>query len=128
MSKRRELITRITDLYRWRGSIYGIKLFVRIYTGISPTVIEPFNTGWTIGLRSTVGENTRLYGRFEDPHSFHVTINAYENLSEDQQRKLMAIVRAQKPAHTRVIFFGWHISYFQVRVRATVGQDLKIGG
>jgi phage tail-like protein len=127
-SRRRELIRRIVDLYKWRGTIEGIKTFVEIYTGIRPEIIEPFKAGWVIGIRSTIGEDTKIYEPSEDPHSFSVIVNSFEKLTAEQKQKIMAVVELQKPAHTRVIHFGWHASFWQVGVRSTVGIDTETGG
>ena len=126
-SRRRELITRIVDLYKWRGTIEGIKTFVEIYTGIRPEIIEPFKTGWRIGVYSTIGEDTKIYEAREDPHSFSVIVNSFEKLSFEQKRKIMAVVELQKPAHTRVIHFGWYEGFWQVGVRSTIGADIEGG-
>jgi len=127
-SKRRELIKKIVDLYKWRGTIEGIKIFVEIYTGIRPEIIEPFKTGWRIGIVSTIGEDTKIYEAREDPHSFSVIVNSFEKLTPEQKRKIMAVVELQKPAHTRVIHYGWYHSFWQVGVRSTVGIDIETGG
>jgi phage tail-like protein len=127
-SRRRELITRIVDLYKWRGTIEGIKTFVEIYTGIRPEIIEPFYVGWVIGVRSTIGEDTKIYEIKEDAHSFSVIVNSFEKLSSEQKRKIMAVVELQKPAHTRVIHFGWYHGFWQVGVRSTIGADIELGG
>ena len=126
--RRRELIRRIVDLYKWRGTIEGIKTFVEIYTGIRPEIIEPFKAGWVIGIRSTIGEDTKIYEPSEDPHSFSVIVNSFEKLSTEQKQKIMAVVELQKPAHTRVIHFGWAHGFWQVGVRSTVGIDTETGG
>lgn len=127
-SRRRELIGRIVDLYKWRGTIEGIKTFVEIYTGIRPEIIKPFKVGWVIGVRSTIGEDTKIYEVREDPHSFSVIVNSFEKLSSEQKRKIMAVVELQKPAHTRVIHYGWSHGFWQVGVRSTVGKDMETGG
>jgi phage tail-like protein len=127
-SRRRELIGRIVELYKWRGTIYGIRTFVEIYTGIRPEIIEPFNAGWVIGARSTVGEDTKIYEPSEDPHSFSVIVNSFERLTSEQRQKIMSVVELQKPAHTRVIHFGWSHGFWQVGVRSTVGSDMETGG
>ena len=127
-SRRRELIRRIVDLYKWRGTIEGIKTFVEIYTGIRPEIIEPFKVGWRIGVYSTIGEDTKIYEAQEDPHSFSVIVNSFEKLSSEQKRKIMAVVEIQKPAHTRVIHFGWYEGFWQVGVRSKIGADIELGG
>jgi phage tail-like protein len=68
VEKRRLLIREAVNLYKWRGTIKGLKTFVEIYTGMTPEVNEHFNSGWQIGVRSTIGEDTRIYDLAEDAH------------------------------------------------------------
>lgn len=127
-SKRRELIKNIVDLYKWRGTIKGIKLFVEIYTGIRPEIIEPFKEYWRIGVQSTIGKDTKIYKTGEDPHSFSLVVNSFEELSLEQKRKIKAVVELQKPAHTKVIYYAWFVGFWQIGVRSTVGLNIKTGG
>ncbi len=61
VEKRREHISKAVELYRWCGTIRGIKTFVEIYTGMVPNIIEAFRSGWQVGVRSTVGVGTKIY-------------------------------------------------------------------
>jgi len=126
--RRRELIRRAVDLYKWRGTIKGIKTFVEIYTGVVPDILEPFKTGWQIGVRSTFGEDTKIYEYSEDPHCFSVIVKSFEDLTAEQKNKIMAVIELQKPAHTKIIHYEWFASYWQLGVRSTVGVDMVTGG
>jgi phage tail-like protein len=110
VEKRREHISKAVELYRWRGTVRGIKTFVEIYTGMVPDIIEDFMRGWQIGVRSTVGVDTKLYELGEDVHSFSVVVHSLAELTPDQKQKVVGIVEMQKPAHTRVTHYGWHVS------------------
>ena len=127
-SRRRDLISNMVDLYKWRGTIRGIKTFVELYTGLIPEIIEPFNAGWRIGVRSTIGEDTKIYVTGDDPHRFSVIVGSYEELTAEQKRKIMAMVEQQKPAHTQIIHYGWFYGFWQIGIRSTVGVDIMIGG
>jgi len=128
VEKRRRLIGEAVELYRWRGTIRGIKTFVEIYTGIVPEIIEPFKAGWRVGVRSTVGVDTRIYVVGDDPHCFSVIVRSFEELTPEEKQRIMHVVEIEKPAHTKVIHFGWSARYWQVGVRATVGLTTKVGG
>ena len=127
-SRRRELIRNAVDLYKWRGTIKGIKTFVEIYTGVRPEILEPFKTGWRIGVWSSFGEDTKIYEVPENPHSFSVIVNSFQDLTAEQKQKIMAVIELQKPAHTKVIHYVWFASYWHLGVRSTVGVDIIPGG
>jgi phage tail-like protein len=128
VEKRRRLIREALELYRWRGTIRGIQSFVEIYAGIVPEIVEPFNACWQVGVRSTVGEDTKVYELTEDAHCFSVIVNSFDELSPQEKQKIIDIVEHEKPAHTKVIHYGWVAKFWQVGVRSTVGLDTKVGG
>jgi len=128
-SKRRDLIRRIVQLYTKRGTIEGIREFVEIYTGIKPEIIEEWGGGWRIGVRSTIGEDTRLYGTPEEnAHRFSVLVKTFEEFDAARRAKVIERVLIEKPAHTQLVHVGWLASYWQVGVRSTMGIDAKVGG
>lgn len=110
VEKRREHISKAVELYRWRGTIRGIKAFVEIYTGMVPDIVEDFKSGWQVGVRSTVGVDTKVYQLDEDVHCFSVLIHSPAELSPEQKQKIVGIVETEKPAHTQVTHFGWHVA------------------
>jgi len=128
VEKRRRLIREALDLYRWRGTIRGLRSFVEIYTGLTPEIVESFNACWQVGVRSTVGEDTKVYEPDGDPHCFSVLVNSFEELTPHEKQKVIEIVEREKPAHTKVIHYGWVAKFWQVGVRSTVGIDAKVGG
>ena len=132
VEKRRRLIREALELYRWRGTIRGLKTFVDIYTGLVPEIVEPFNACWRVGVRSTVGEDTKVYdlssGPEGDAHCFSVIVNSFEELTPHEKQKVIDIVEREKPAHTKVIHYGWAVWFWQVGVRSMVGVDAKVGG
>ena len=128
VEKRRRLIREALELYRWRGTIRGIQSFVDIYTGIVPEIVEPFNACWQVVVRSTVGEDTKVYELTEDAHCFSVVVNSFDELTAQEKQKIVDIVEHEKPAHTKVIHYGWVAKFWQVGVRSTVGLDTKVGG
>jgi phage tail-like protein len=128
-SKRRELIRRIVALYTIRGTIEGIREFVEIYTGIKPDIVEEFGAGWRIGVQSTVGVDTRVYGTWwENAHRFSVLVKTFEEFDAERKAKVYERVLIEKPAHTQLVYVGWFPSYWRIGVRSTVGIDTKTGG
>ena len=79
-------------------------------------------------MRSTVGVDTRVYELAEMAHCFSVFVNSFEELSPEEKQKVIAIVETEKPAHTKVIHYGWVARFWQLGVRSTVGVDMKVGG
>ena len=127
VEKQRELIRSTIELYRWRGTIKGIETFVEIYTGFKPVIIEPFNAGWRVGVDAVLGVNTRIYEPASDVHCFCVIVTSNDELTEQQKQKVMAIVEIQKPAHTKVISYGWYAEFWWLGVKSTVGVDMRVG-
>jgi phage tail-like protein len=109
VEKRREHISKAVELYKWRGTIRGIKTFVEIYTGMVPDIIEDFRSGWQVGIRSTVGVDTKIYVYGEDVHCFSVLIHSSAELAPEQKQKIIGIVEHEKPAHTQVTHYGWNV-------------------
>ncbi len=61
-SKRRELIAKAVDLYRYRGTVKGLKEYLKIYTGLEPDIRE---WSWPGGMQ--VGVSSMIGGFFGDP-------------------------------------------------------------
>jgi phage tail-like protein len=128
-SKRRALIARAITLFATRGTIPGLKEFVEVYTGLKPEIHEEFGAAWRVGVRSTVGLDTRVYGTWaENAHRFAVVINLFETLPETLLAKLKRVVEENKPAHTQVVEYRTFVAFWLVGVRSTVGVDTKVGG
>jgi len=128
VEKQRELINSAIELYKWRGTIKGIETFVEIYTGLKPVIVEPFESGWRIGARSTLGVNTKIHDPIGDVHCFSVIVMTAEELSAQQKQLVMGIVEIQKPAHTKVIHYEWFTIFWRIGINSTIGVDTKVGG
>ena len=75
-----------------------------------PDIIEAFRSGWQVGVRSTVGVDTKIYQLSEDVHCFSVIVHSQAELTPEQKQKITAIVETEKPAHTQVTHYGWHVN------------------
>jgi phage tail-like protein len=79
--RRRELIHRGTDLYRWRGTRRGLLTYLRIYAGVEPQIEE------------------HLAAADGGPFRFTVVLRVADPTAVDETR-VRAIIEAEKPAHT----------------------------
>ena len=101
--KKRYLLRRAVDYYRIRGTIKGLKLFLSIFVGVEPEIIEnawPFK-GFQIEVSSTMDIDTIIFPVVNTSHCFIVDIPLEpDELSEYTIVKIHDIIRAEKPAHT----------------------------
>ena len=85
--QQRELVKCAWMLYLWRGTRRGMLEYLRIYTGVTPLIIEPGQADVAANL---------------PPHVFAVILNVPE--PEKLNRVLIErIIDAQKPAHTSYV-------------------------
>jgi len=125
---RRGLIAKMIPLYRKRGTREYVEEVLRLYTGAEPVVEEEDLPGMEVGVRSTVGRDTRLG---EDPFRFRVQIT-FSSIPASREKRLRlialvhAVVNLAKPAHTH-----YQLSHnlaeeelgLIINVRSTVGID-----
>ncbi len=82
--KRRELIRSAVDLYQWRGTKRGLSEFIRLYTGLSPEILEP-----GIGGKEANKDMT----------SFFIVRVKKSDSDEMKADVLDSIIEMEKPAH-----------------------------
>lgn len=97
VQKRRDLIRLGAELFKWRGTRRGLVEYLRVYTGCTPEISE-HAPGMSLGPDTTLGVNTRL-GSSGGGYHFNVTLELDDGGQIDE-RRVRAIVNAQKPAHT----------------------------
>lgn len=87
LERRRELVGAASTLYRWRGTRRGLSDYLRIYTGVTPQIVEP-------------GQERREQGVAAlPPHTFRVVLEVPD--PEALDRALVErIIEVEKPAHT----------------------------
>jgi phage tail-like protein len=76
----RELLAEVMDLYRWRGTTYGMAQMIEIWTGVTPEIVESPT----------------------EPYVFRVRMKAADGGSIDR-RLVEDLLRAHKPAATGYI-------------------------
>lgn len=76
----RRLIAEAADLYRWRGTAYGLKRLIEVATGVTPTITEEPS----------------------QPFVFHISLTIPPD-SDVDARLIDDLVRTHKPAHAGYI-------------------------
>lgn len=97
LERRRELVSKASELYRWRGTRRGLSEYLRIYTGKTPQIIE-YIPGMILDKETELGVNTVL-GSSGTGHHFTVILDLDESDNIDQ-KVIRRIIEQQKPAHT----------------------------
>ena len=127
IDRRRELIAQIIPLYKIRGTKKYLEDLLELCVDCDTSVHEEEIPALQLGVRSTVGKDTRIGGG--PPHFFRVVLTAPKlTAAEVQMRRQMAyeVVELAKPAHTTYEFeVQW--SQLQVGVHSTVGLDTVLG-
>ena len=95
--KRRRLIKEVIELYRWRGTRYGLARYLELYTGILPEIHDLPFTGMTLGPQTLLGRDTVLGD--VPPHTFVLILSVPDRTKIDE-RVIRTIIEAEKPAHT----------------------------
>ena len=104
LEQQRRLIRRALEIYRWRGTRRGLRLYLHLYTGLpldapeTPiaeqhiSIQETFSQGFVMGA-ARLGENTMMGGG--RPYHFIVRLRSPEPLDEPLIR---TIIEQEKPA------------------------------
>jgi phage tail-like protein len=101
--KKRKLIKKAIELYKVRGTVKGLKLFIALFTGHEPEIKEnewPFR-GFRVGVTSLIGVDTVILPQVNTAHTFLVEMPvAYEDVSVESVVRLHEIVQMERPANT----------------------------
>ncbi len=95
--RRRELVKSAAELYRWRGTRWGLSEYIRIYTGIEPEIIE-YEPGMTLDIGTKLGSGTQLGSGAALCH-FTIVLPVDKDKKIDDT-KVRTIIESQKPAHS----------------------------
>ena len=125
--QQRDFISKIIQLYSWRGTKQNLQNLLSIFTKGKPKVIESAEDELQIGVHSTIGEDMFLGGGVA--HYFQVTISlnqADRKTIERQLRIARDLIDLEKPAHT---FYDLYTSFpsMQIGVQSTLGVDTLLG-
>jgi phage tail-like protein len=104
IAKKRRLIKKGIEMYRIRGTVKGLKLFISLFTGNEPVVREnqwPFK-GWRIGVTSEIGTDTVVLPPVNLSHAFIVEMPvSYKDLSPEAVIRIHEIIQMERPANTQ---------------------------
>ena len=103
IAKKRRLIKKAIELYKIRGTVKGVKLFISLFTDHEPNIIEnawPFR-GFQIGVTSSVAIDTIILPPVNLAHTFLVEMPVtYKDVSIESVIRLHEIIQMEKPANT----------------------------
>ena len=135
--RRRLLIRHIDQLYRRRGTAYGIEIALRLYldpvvsdslfnpnclgTG-SVRIVEQFLTRDTGGL--PYADKNNIYQRAAQS-AYHFSVLVPHNLDDEQLDMVRRIIELEKPAHTDFTL-GRYWDHFNAGT-ARLGHDTSLG-
>ncbi len=101
VEKKRRLIRKALELYRIRGTVKGLKLFLSLFSAAEPVLQEnkwPFR-GWRIGVSGEVGVDTIVLPPVNLAHAFVVRMPVgYKDLSHQAVIRVHEILMMEKPA------------------------------
>ncbi len=104
LEKKRRLIRKAIELYRIRGTVKGVKLFISLFTGHEPDIKEnqwPFR-GWRIGATSEIGTDSVVLPPVNLAHTFIVEMPvSYKDVSPESVIRIHEIIQMEKPANTQ---------------------------
>lgn len=86
------------ELYRYRGTRQGLMKTIEIYTGISPLIVEYFQTKAMRDNAELRHLTDQLYGG--DPYTFTVLLKPEQAPTEKQRVVIEQLLDEQKPAFT----------------------------
>lgn len=136
---RRQLVAEANQLFRFRGTVCGLRRFLEIYTGAEIILLEHFRVrglggalvgaGGAAASSATVGGGFRVGGSIGTPevaplegttddafrtHAHRFSVIARTSLDDEQRLVVDHILETHRPAHTLVDF-------------CTVGAGLRAG-
>jgi len=95
--RRRELIKFAAELYRWRGTRWGLSKYISIYTGNEPQIYE-YTPGMVLGDDTKMGSDAQLGSGIGWYHLMVVV--PIDKDSTIVENKVRTIIETQKPAHS----------------------------
>src|SRR5437870_4344691 len=136
--KRREIIQRVPELYRLRGTAAGLKLALRLFADVKAEIHEgewPY-PGMVIGRSSTICKDTVLSPPVFISQCFTVELpDKKAEISRERLRTVQALVETEKPAHAHyaLVFERTEpvyekVPFLHVGKTGRVGVDARIGG
>jgi phage tail-like protein len=132
LEKKRRLIRKAIELYRIRGTVKGLKLFISLFTGHEPEIKEnvwPFR-GWRIGVTSDIGIDTVVLPPVNLAHTFIVEMPvSYKDVSPEAVIRIHEIIQMERPANCQYYLrFAVEEGGDDLREFMAIGGGIKGGG
>ena len=128
--KRRSLIKKAVELYHLRGTPRGLRVYLRIFTGVDPQIVEnawPFE-GFVVGVSSTIGVDTILTHQVDTAHTFVVKIPLpIEEVDAQTILRIHRIIEQEKPVHTEYYLLFAEREEVELDTAITVGVTSTVG-
>ncbi len=137
VEKKRSVVKKAIELYGIRGTVRGLKIFLSLFTGYEPTIIEnqwPFK-GFRIGEGlCAIGIDSVVLPPVNLNQCFIVEIPAkFQDVSLDSVIRVHDIIQAEKPAHAsyylRFLAEGGGSElreFFQIGMRSGIGIGMEV--
>jgi phage tail-like protein len=148
---RRQLVAEANQLFRFRGTVCGLRRFLEIYTGADVTILEHFRVrglggalvgaGGSLASSATVGGGFRvggsigtadelpLAGTTDDAfrtHAHRFSVIAHTTLTGEQRSVVDHILEEHRPAHT-IVELCTVTAGFRAGMGAHVGLSAIVG-
>ncbi len=125
LPKKRRLIRKAIELYRARGTVKGLKLFLSLFTGHEPAIREnqwPFR-GWRIGVTSGIGVDTVILPPVNLAHAFIIEMPvSYKDISTEAMVRIHEIIQLEKPANCQ-----YYLKFAVDQSTAQLQEFLSVG-
>jgi phage tail-like protein len=126
IEKKRRLIRKAIELYRIRGTVKSLKLFISMFTGHEPEIKEnvwPFR-GWRIGVTSDIGIDTVVLPPVNTAHTCVVEMPvSYKDISPESVIRIHEILQMEKPANVQ-----YYLRFASEGQRDDLHEFMAIGG
>jgi phage tail-like protein len=136
-AKKRSIIKKAVELYHLRGTPRGLRVYLRIFTGVDPVIIENAwpHEGFIVGISSTVGVDTVIMHQVNKAHTFIVHVPLpIDEVDAPTILRIHRIIEREKPIHT-----DYYLTFaekderevesaFVVGVSSTIGVDTWLQG
>jgi phage tail-like protein len=101
--KKRAIIRRGVAIYRIRGTLRGLKLVIKLFTGFEPRIDEnkwPFK-GFRVDTEARIGLDSVVLPPVELAHCFMITMPVkFTDVSPEMIVRIHQLIKMEKPAHT----------------------------
>jgi phage tail-like protein len=129
VEKKRSIIRRAVELYQIRGTVKGIKLFLQLFTGHEPKVIEnhwPFK-GFRIEGEAAIGIDSVILPPVHLSRCFIVEMPVkFTDVSPEMIIRIHQIIQMEKPANTHY-YLRFAIEQSQSELREFFHIGLRSG-